>query len=140
MLAGNPGPELLAFSQLVAGKPAAVAKVAIPGIPLLIEVRVGGGSAPHAVSLLLHAVPLIVPAAMLSMTKQVLMLSTGVIALTFTFLDGKLATYSNGTRHVLEAGWLGYLISIMCGGIDSARSAGEAIWIAPNRQMSVLFG
>jgi hypothetical protein len=34
MLAGSPGPELLAFGQLVAGKPAAAAKVAIPGIPL----------------------------------------------------------------------------------------------------------
>jgi hypothetical protein len=49
------------------------------------------------------------------MTKQVLTLSTGIITITLTFLSDKIGTYSHLARHLLELGWLAYLISILFG-------------------------
>jgi hypothetical protein len=47
--------------------------------------------------------------------KQVLTLSSGIIAITVTFLNGKLKTYPASTRVLLEIGWLLYLASILFG-------------------------
>lgn len=48
-------------------------------------------------------------------TKQIVTLASGIIAITLTFLNGKLHNYASSTRTWLEVGWLLYLISIMCG-------------------------
>ena len=47
--------------------------------------------------------------------KQVLTLASGIIAITITFLNGKLATYPGSTAIWLEIGWGLYLGSILFG-------------------------
>jgi hypothetical protein len=49
------------------------------------------------------------------MTKQVLTLCTAIITITLTFLSNKISSYSHLARHLLELGWLGYLVSILFG-------------------------
>jgi hypothetical protein len=48
-------------------------------------------------------------------TKQVLTLASGIIAITLTFLNGKLAAYKGSTATWLEIGWCLYLASILFG-------------------------
>lgn len=48
-------------------------------------------------------------------TKQIVTLSSGIIAITLTFLNGKLKSYPTPTRMWLEVGWALYLVSILFG-------------------------
>jgi hypothetical protein len=48
-------------------------------------------------------------------TKQIVTLSSGIIAITLTFLNGKLKNYPSTTRTWLEVGWVLYLASILLG-------------------------
>lgn len=48
-------------------------------------------------------------------TKQILTLSSAIVAVTVTFIASNLKTYPSATRTWLELGWLFYLVSIALG-------------------------
>ncbi len=48
-------------------------------------------------------------------TKQLITLATGVIALTITFLTEVIATDSSDSEQFLQAAWVLYLVSILLG-------------------------
>ncbi len=48
-------------------------------------------------------------------TTQVLTLSSAIVTITVTFLNGELKSYATATRTWLEAGWLLYLLSVLGG-------------------------
>lgn len=58
-------------------------------------------------------------------TKQVLTLASGIIAITVTFLNGKLAAYPSSTKDWLEWGWACYVASILFGVITLLTLAGN---------------
>jgi hypothetical protein len=71
-------------------------------------------------------------------TKQVLTLSSGIIAITVTFLNGDLKTYPQSTRQLLEIGWALYLASILFGIVTLMALAGNLERPnQPNKQPSI---
>jgi len=48
-------------------------------------------------------------------TKQIVTLASGIIAITLTFLNGRLTNYPSDTRTWLEVGWALYLVSVLFG-------------------------
>lgn len=58
-------------------------------------------------------------------TKQIVTVASGIVAITLTFLNGKLKSYPTSTRVWLEVGWLLYLLSILCGVITLMALSGN---------------
>jgi hypothetical protein len=48
-------------------------------------------------------------------TKQLITLATGTIALTITFLKDLAQAAPDWSLYLLALGWLGYLVSVVCG-------------------------